>query len=401
MAAAFAKSVAATRTAGAKICSWPPRSNRSAPSCGAISARLTRNAGDSTRATKEFQLAKKLDPNDPTAWLYSALLDRQNNLINDAIRDLEKSESLNDNRSVYRSQLLLDEDQAVRSASLATMYKDAGMDDVSVREASRAVNYDYANYSAHLFLADSYNQLRDPNEINLRYETPAESEYLVANLLAPVSAGPLSPTISQGEYARLFAHDGFGVASDTEYLSRGAWTESGAQFGVFGDFSYDLEAFYRSDPGQRVNDDIEQRQLSLTLKQQITPKDSVYLNVEQYDAEFGDVQQFYDQSMANPDVRLKETQTPIIGLGYNHEWSPGVHTLLFLTRLQDSGSFTNPEEPTVVAIRAGRDADLRARSYDGGKFSEPADDLFRGVAANLGAAGTHDRCRRACSIRPF
>ena len=75
------------------------------------------------------------------------------------------------------------------------------------------MNYDYANYSAHLFLADSYNELRDPNEINLRYETPAESEYLVANLLAPVSAGPLSPTISQGEYSRLFAHDGFGVVS--------------------------------------------------------------------------------------------------------------------------------------------------------------------------------------------
>ena len=177
------------------------------------------------------------------------------------------------------------------------------MFDVSVREAARAVNYDYANYSAHLFLADSYDALRDPNEINLRYETPAESEYLVANLLAPVSAGPLSPTISQGEYSRLFAHDGFGVVSDTEYLSRGAWTQSGAQFGVFGNFSYDVEALYHSDPGQWANNDIEQRQLSLTLKQQLTPKDSVYLDVEQYDANFGDVSQYYDQSMANPDAR--------------------------------------------------------------------------------------------------
>ena len=260
---------------------------------------------------------------------------------------------MNNNRSVYRSQLLLDEDQAVRSASLATMYHDAGMDDVGVREASRAVNYDYANYSAHLFLADSYEQLSDPNEINLRYEMPAESEDPVANLLAPVSAGPLSPTISQGEYSRLFARDGFGVASDTEYLSRGAWTESGAQFGVFGNFSYDLEAFYRSDPGQRVNDDIEQRQISLTLKQQLTPKDSVSLDVEQYESDFGDVPQYYDQSRANPDVRYKETQTPNVSLGYHHEWSPGVHTLLFLTRLQDSGSFTNPEEPALVEFEPG------------------------------------------------
>ena len=311
------------------------------------------NAGDSAHAARELQLAKRLDPNDPTAWLYSALLNQQGNLINDAIRDLEKSKELNDNRSVYRSQLLLDQDQAVRSANLATMYKDAGMFDVSVREAARAVNYDYANYSAHLFLADSYNALRDPNEINLRYETPAESEYLVANLLAPVSAGPLSPAISQGEYSRLFARDGFGVASSTEYLSRGAWTESGAQFGVFGNFSYDLEALYRSDPGQRANNDIEQRQVSLTLKQQITPRDSVYLNVEQYDAGFGDLSQHYSPSMANSSVRVTETQTPNVGIGYNHEWSPGIHTLFFATRLNDTTSFTNPIEPTLVEFTPG------------------------------------------------
>ena len=118
--------------------------------------------GDYPRAAKEFQLAEKLDPKDPTPWLYSALLNQEHNRINDAIRDLEKSQALNDNRSVYRSQLLLDQDQAVRSANLAAMYQDDGMDDVAVREASRAVNYDYANYSAHLFLANSYNGLQRP-----------------------------------------------------------------------------------------------------------------------------------------------------------------------------------------------------------------------------------------------
>ena len=148
------------------------------------------DAGDVERAAKELALARKLDPRDPTAWLYLALLEEQNNQINDAVRDLEKSQELNDNRRVYRSRLLLDQDRAVRSANLANIYRDAGMFDVSVREAGRAVNDDYVNYSGHLFLAGSYNQIRDPNLINLRYETPAESEYLLANLLAPVGAGP-------------------------------------------------------------------------------------------------------------------------------------------------------------------------------------------------------------------
>ena len=144
---------------------------------------------------------------------------------------------------------------------------------------------------------------------------------------------------------------GFGVVSSTEYLSRGAWTQSGAQFGTFGNFSYDLEAFYRSDPGQRVNNDIEQRQLSLALKQQLTPQDSVYLQVQQYEAESGDLAQYYDPSMASPSVRVKETQEPIVGLGYHHEWSPGVHTLFFATRLDDTFSFTNQTQPTLVAFR--------------------------------------------------
>lgn len=313
------------------------------------------NAGDFPRAAKELQLAKQLDSNDPTPWLYSALLNQENNRINEAIHDLERSQALNDNRSVYRSRLLLDQDQAVRSANLAAIYQDAGMADVALREAARAVNYDYGNYSAHLFLANSYNALRDPNLINLRYETPSHSEYLLADLLAPVSAGPLSPAISQQEYSRLFGRDRFGVVSSTEYLSRGAWTQYGAQFGTFGNFNYSMEAFYRSDPGQRANNDLEARQLSLTLKQQLTPQDTVLFRAQQVEIEGGDLAQYYDPSMASTGIRYEETQEPIVALGYHHEWNPGVHTLLYVTRLDDSVSFTNPAQPTLLAIRIGED----------------------------------------------
>jgi hypothetical protein len=96
---------------------------------------------------------------------------------------------LNDNRSVYRSQLLLDAGQRRAQREPGGMYQDAGMFDVSVREAGRAVSADYANYSAHLFLANSYDQLRDPDWSNLRYETPAVAEFWIANLLAPTGAG--------------------------------------------------------------------------------------------------------------------------------------------------------------------------------------------------------------------
>ena len=244
---------------------------------------------DDARANHELELARKFDPNDPTSWLYSALLHQQENRINEAIRDLEKSQELNDNRSVYRSRMLLDQDAAVRGANLAGIYSDAGMDDVSVREATRAVNYDYANYSAHCFWPTATTNCAIPNQINLRYETPWLSEYLIANLLAPVGAGTLSQNVSQQEYSRLFQHDGFGIASSTEYLSRGAWTQSGSQYGTFGNFGYAVDTFYRSDNGQAPNNDLEQLTVSTQLKYDVTPRDSVFAQAIYYDASGGDL----------------------------------------------------------------------------------------------------------------
>src|SRR5262245_25865072 len=177
------------------------------------------------------------------------------------------SQTLNTNRSVFRSRLLLDQDQAVRSANLAAIYRDAGMFDVSVQEASRAVNYDYGNYSAHLFLADGYDYLRDPKNINLRYEAPWFSEFLVATLLAPAGAGSLSQSISQQEYSRFFEGNHFGVFSATEYESGGNWTQLGSQYGIIGNSSYSLDASYRTDNGQRPNNDFEETYLAGRFKQ--------------------------------------------------------------------------------------------------------------------------------------
>lgn len=311
------------------------------------------HAGDRDRASNELELAKKLDDRDPTAWLYSALLEQQHNEINDAVSDLEKSRELNENRRVYRSRLLLDQDRAVRSANLANVYRDAGMDHVSVREAARAVNYDYANYSAHLFLANSYEQLRDPRRIELRYETVANSEYLVASLLAPADAGMLSPAVSQQEYSKLFSSDGLGVVSSTEYLSSGDWVQSGSQFGTIGNFSYAMDALYRRESGQRVNNDLEERVLAPRVKLQLSSQDSVNVEAILYDAKGGDLHQDYDQASANPSVRFHEQQEPVLNFGYHHEWGPGVHTLFLASWLNDTFSFTNALQPTLVLFTPG------------------------------------------------
>ena len=318
--------------------------------------------GDDAHATKELNLAKKLDPQDPTAWLYSALQKQQNNQINDAIRDLEKSEKLNDNRSVYRSQLLLDQDQAVRSANLASVYRDAGMTDVAQREAGRAVNADYANYSAHNFLANSYYAQVSSWQNNSRTEPALNSEYLIANLLAPASAGVLSPIMGQQQRFTPFAQNHVGLISSTEYLSRDAWTQSAMQYGTFDNFSYGLEGNYHSDPGQHVNNDVEDKSLTLTVKLDLTPQDGVYAEVDERRIESGDLNQYYNPDTVNPSVSINEKQNPNFTLGYRHVWQPGVQTLVFASRLEDYLSLTGMGN--VPTIATDRFANLTTNPYE-------------------------------------
>lgn len=302
-------------------------------------------------AEKELRLAKRLDPGDPTPWLYSALLKQAYNQQNTAIAELEKSKELNDNRDVYRSRFLLDQDLAVRGANLAKIYQDAGMSEVSVREAARAVDLDYGNYSAHLFLADSYDSLRDPRKANLRYETPWLSELLMADLLAPVGAISLSQNVSQQEYSRLFGGNRLGLYSDTEYLSRGAWLEDASEFGTEGKTSFAFDQYYRSDPGERPNNDVRDGNLSLELKQELTSQDSLFFEVNASDYHSGDVLQYYDPAAASTTVRITETQEPNLFLGYHREWAPGIHTLVLVGRLQDTFTLTDPATLALITTR--------------------------------------------------
>jgi tetratricopeptide (TPR) repeat protein len=316
------------------------------------------DSGEESRASKELLLARRLDTNDPTPWLYLALLKRDQNEINRAVEDLQESIKLNDNRAVYRSQLLLDEDEAVRSANLAAIYNDAGMMDVSVNEAGKAVIDDYANYSAHLFLANSFNELRDPNLINLRYETATFSEYLLANLLSPVGGSRLSPYVSQQDYSRLFDQEGPGLSSETTYLSSGEWVQQTTQYGWEHDTSYAIDAYYRSQSGEpgRVNNDIQQSAASVEVKQQLTPEDSIYVQATMQYSDSGDVNQYYDPKMADPNLRMIDSEVPNTFLGYHHEWSPGMHTLVLLGELEDTYSlFTSnvTSIPGVVVNNAG------------------------------------------------
>lgn len=323
---------------------------------------------DETNTERELTLAKQLDAGDPTPWLYSALILRQQLRYNESVSDLEKSAELNENRQVYRSRLLLDQDQAVRSASLATIYRGAGMDEVSVREAARAVSSDYANYSAHQFLAESFDALRDPTRFNLRMETPWFNELLLANLLSPVGGGNLSQNISQQEYSRLFEANRLGFSSDSEYRSDGQVRELASQFGTAGKFSYAFDLDYQHNDGVRPNNSLSRIEWYTRAKYQLTPQDSLFLLVKYQDYNSGDNFQYYNPNGTRSDLEIygltnapvvrtnfsfSEYQKPIVVAGIHHEWSPGIHTLLLGGRLENDQRLSDSDTVQTILQRNG------------------------------------------------
>jgi hypothetical protein len=177
--------------------------------------------------------------------------------------------------------------------------------------------------------------LRDPTRFNLRLETAWFNELLLADLLAPVGAGNLSANITQQEYSRLFEQNGAGFSSASDYRSDGQYRELASQFGTLGNTSYSLDLDYQHNNGVRPNNALDRIEWYITIKQQLSPQDSVLLLTKYYNYSSGDNFQRYDQSMVRTNFEYDETQTPLLAVAYHHEWQPGVHTLFLAARLQD------------------------------------------------------------------
>lgn len=145
-------------------------------------------------AATQFGIAKQLDPQDPTPWFYDAILKQTQNRPVEALENLQKSIALNDNRAVYRSKLLLDQDQAARGASLAQVYQDLGFQQLAVSEAYSSIERDPGNSAAHRFLSDAYTNLP-------RHQIAQTSELLQSELRQPLSLDPIPAQRSEANLA--------------------------------------------------------------------------------------------------------------------------------------------------------------------------------------------------------
>jgi Flp pilus assembly protein TadD len=281
------------------------------PSQSIIRSYLGKSYYDEKRsplASEQFAMAKRLDPNDPTPWFYDAILKQTENRPVEALHDVQRSIELNDNRAVYRSRLLLDEDLAARSASQARIYRDLGFEQLALVEGWKSVNTDPASYSAHRLLADAYSTLP-------RHEIARVSELLQSQLLQPLNVTPVPPRLAEAdllvpeglgpaepafnEFNPLFARDRLGLQLSGIRGSNDAWGDEVTQFGLWGPLSYSLGQLHFETDGVRPNNDFELDVYNAFAQAAISPEASVQLELRHEETESGDVLLHFD-----PDAEL-------------------------------------------------------------------------------------------------
>ena len=329
-------------------------------------------------AESQLGIAKELDPFDPTPWFYDALRKQTMNRPVEALHDLQRSIELNDSRAVYRSNLMLDEDLAVRSASLARIYSDLGFRQLALVEGWKSLNTDPANHSAHRFLADVYSVLP-------RHEIARVSELLQAQLLQPINITPLQPHLAESnlfitegagpadtalnEFSPLFHRNRFALQANGMTGGNETLGYEAVHSGVWNKISYSLGQFHYETEGYRANDAQEQDVYNAFIHGGLTHKTSLQAEYRYKETEKGDIELRFTTDDDHLTSLQDTNEQASIRLGFHHTFSPRsdlIGTVSKQTedpRLQDSITGIEPEPGMLLDV----DLEMRADTESHGR----------------------------------
>ena len=302
---------------------------------------------------QQWEIAKELDPRDPTAYLYSGIGLQTENRPVEALEDIEQSIALNDNRAVYRSRLLLDSDSAARGASLARVYNDLGFADLALVEGWKSVNTDPTSYPAHRFLADSYAALP-------RHEIARVSELLQSQLLQPLNARPIQPSLAESdlyligaggpavagfnEFNSLFIRDGNTfqvtglVGGDDTYGGEVVFSRIG------GNASLSMGLSHFNTDGWRDNADQRDTIANVFWQMAISPDTSIQAEYRYRKTEYGDLLMRFFPDEYYPGQQ-NEVETYSIRAGGRHDLASNSTLLASIVYQHADSSLTDDQFP--------------------------------------------------------
>jgi tetratricopeptide (TPR) repeat protein len=275
-------------------------------------------------ASTQYQMAKELDPKDPTPYFYDAIRKQTTNRPVEALQDMEKAIELNDNRAVYRSRLQLDSDLAARSAALGRIYSDLGFQQLALVEGWKSVNTDPTNFSAHRFLADSYSVLP-------RHEIARVSELLQSQLLQPLNTTPIQPSLPESnlfligaggpaglsfnEFNPIFNRNGINFQTSSFAGETNTYAGEGVLSGIYKKGSFSLGGFHFQTDGFRKNADQNDDIGTAFLQLELSPQTSVQGEYRYRKSVRGDIRlRFFPRDVFPEETNKEETQTARFGL---------------------------------------------------------------------------------------
>jgi tetratricopeptide (TPR) repeat protein len=338
------------------------------------------------QASEEYTMAEKLDPLDPTSFFYDAIHKQTTNRPVEALHDLQKAIELNDNRAVYRSELLLDSDLAARSASLARIYSDLGFQQLALVEGWKSVNTDPSDFSGHRFLADSYSVLP-------RQEIARVSELLQSQLLQPLNMTPIQPRLAESnlflisaggpgalsfnEFNPLFNRDGITLQASGLVGSEKTSSEEAVLSGIYKKASFSLGYTHFQTDGWRPNAHQNDNIADAFLQLELSPQTSVQAEYRYRHREDGDLElRFLTGDFRTNYEEKEESNTMRIGL--RHAFSPDSIILgSFMYQRKDFSSLDMPTDPSsFITLIDSKFPSQKA-------FSSEIQHLFRSKYVNL------------------
>lgn len=355
--------------------------------------------------TDPFAVAKRLDPNDPTPWLYDAVRKQSINRPVEAVQDLQRSIELNDNRAIYRSRLLLDQDLATRGATLAQIYNELGFRQRALVQGWQSLNLDPTDYTAHRFLSDSYAALP-------RHEIARVSELLQSQLLQPISITPVQPQLAESnlfildragpqdpslnEFNPLFVRDRVALLASGTVGEKDTLGDEAVLSGVWENVSYSLGQFHHETNGFRKNNDQNQDIYNVFVQASLSPQTSVQAEFRHKDFDRGDLPLRFDRNNFFPDLR-QDDLTRSIRLGLHHAFAPDSHLIA-------SVIYRNLDADSHLSICVGPPGCFPSTlSTDAGGFMGELQHLLRwGRLHLIGGVGHFDADEtNKVSLQPF
>ncbi len=279
-------------------------------------------------AAEQLALARELDPLDPTPYLFDAIRLQTENRPVEALRALDRSIALNDNRAVYRSRLLLDEDRAARGAAISRVYTDLGFTDRGVREASRSLSLDPSNAAAHRFLSDVLVGTE-------RREVARVSELLQAQMLQDINVNPVQPALSEtnlnivtnggpatpgfNEFTPLFERDQVRFNATGLLGSNNTLGGEAVASAISGRHSFSVGGFEYDSDGFRRNFDNRTSIYNVFYQAAVTPELNVQAEYRHRDTDIGDLDLVWD---ADDFDALSERDITTDSYRLGARWSP-------------------------------------------------------------------------------